>query len=630
MSNDIPEVFERRAFLLAGFGGLAFATLAGRMAQLQIFENKEYRLEAASNQFNFSIIPASRGTIYDRFGIPLAVNRRDFRVLMTRDEIPKKDMVDPIIDNVASIIGLDAQSANKAKEEVKSASRHSMTQVAGNLSWEAYSRISMYSANFIGVHPEMGEKRNYPMGPAFSHILGYVAKANDKDVERDPKAKHPAIRVGRQGIEKELEEVLRGVHGAQKSEVDAHGRVVREIYDPNLIPKAGASVVLTIDAELQQIAYNQLGEESGAIVVIDVNNGDILAMASSPSFDNNKFIDGISFNDYKALNENERHPLYHKAIRGAYPAGSTVKPMMALSGLEHGVIKPEDKINCPGFITIAGNRYHCTAKRGHGPLNMVNAIKTSCDVYFYELGRRLGPEKMVETARRFGLGQKHDIGVPGVAKGSFPDPAWKMEVYKQKWQMYDTINMSIGQGLVTVTPLQLAIMVSRIASSGKAIEPNIVKSINGVEQKRPITDLNINPEYLKVVQEGMFAVANERGGTAITNLGIDGVKIAAKTGTAQVRRITMAERARGVRSNSSLAWHLRDHSLFICYGPYDNPKYACATIIEHGGFGASAAAPRGREVIKAAIIKDAASLPHYVPKAKKDNAATDQNINGGE
>ncbi|WP_240007591.1 penicillin-binding protein 2 [Pseudaquidulcibacter saccharophilus] len=626
--SDIPEEFERRAFLLAGVGGLAFTALIGRMAQLQIFENKEYRLEAASNQFNYSIIPASRGPIYDRFGIPLAVNRRDFRVLIATDEFPDKNLIDSTLNNVATIIQLDENKLNQARQGIKEAKRHTSTQIAGNLSWEAYSRISLYSANFIGVHPEMGESRNYPMGEAFAHIIGYVAKANDKEIEKDPKAKHPAIRVGRQGIEKTLEDILKGVHGAQKSEVDAHGKVVREIYDPNLVPKAGASVVLTIDAELQQVAHDQLGEESGAIVLIDVNNGDILALASSPSFDNNKFIDGISSADYKALNENERHPLYHKAIRGAYPSGSTIKPMMALAALESGVIKAEDHINCPGFIEIGGNRYHCTARRGHGSLNMVNAIKTSCDVYFYELGRRMGPENMVKTARRFGLGQDHDIGLPGVAKGTFPSPEDKMRIYKKKWEIYDTINMSIGQGLVTVTPLQLAIMVSRIASNGKAIEPNIIKSIDGVEQKRPFENIPISQEHLDIVHRGMYGVTNEAGGTAVANLGIEGVKIAGKTGTAQVRRISMAERATGVKSNASLEWRLRDHSLFICYGPFDNPKYACATIIEHGGFGASAAAPRGREVIKAAILKDPATLPFFVPHNKKTNAATDDGEGG--
>lgn len=615
--SSAPDIFERRAFLLAGLGGLAFSALGLRMAQLQIIENKNFRKEAADNQFNLIVVPASRGPIYDRFGIPLAVNRREFRVMIVRDQVGNRDELFATIDQISSILGKDAAFAAKVKEETKSAPRFQPTQIASKLSWEEYSRICLYSANYPGIAPQMGEGRNYPLGESFAHVIGYVAKANPKEIEKDPDANHPGIRVGKEGFEKSHEVELRGTHGANKIEVTARGKPVREVYDPTLLPKSGEPIVLTIDAEIQQIAYDQFSDESGSAVVIDIHTGEILALASAPSFDPNKFVDGINSADYAEYTNNDKKPLFHKAVRGTYPAGSTFKTVMSIAALETGVIKPEETIFCPGSYTIGSARFHCGGH--HGNIAMHNAIKVSCDVYFYELGRRMGGEKMAEVARRYGLGQKFDLGIPGISAGVIPDAAWKMKRIKQPWAIYDNINMVIGQGYVSVTSLQLAVMCARIASFGKEVIPRLIKSGPNVPPIAPFRDMKRNIEDIKVVHGGMYGAANEPGGTANRPLGIDGVRIAGKTGTAQVRRISMAERAGGVRSNASLQWRMRDHGLFVCFGPYDNPRYACAVIADHGGGGGAAAAPKAREIMKAVLLKDPSNLPAFIPE--KDNTA---------
>lgn len=619
--SDNEEIFNRRALILSGFGGLAFTALATRMAQLQIFQNNDYRIQASSNQFNLVVLPASRGPIYDRFGIPLAVNRRDFRVTLIKDEVGKREDVERTIDQVGALIGIDAQNIQKVKDDSKTSPRFMPTQIAGKLSWEQYSKISLYSANFVGVHPEMGEARNYPLGQAFAHVVGYVAKATQEEAKKDQAANHPAIRVGKDGLEKTEEFKLRGKHGATKYEVTAHGRIVREVFDPTLAPVTGEPIVLTIDAELQQLAYDQFKNESGSIVMMDIKSGEILALVSAPAFDPNLFIDGISGRDYSGYLNDIKRPLYHKAVRGVYPPGSTFKTIMAVSALENEVIKPDDKIYCPGFYRVGNSLFHCDARRGHGHVDMHTAIKASCDVYFYEVGRRLGGEKMAQTARRFGLDQTYDLGLPSMSKGHVPDAEFKMRRFKQKWEIYDSINMSIGQGMMGVTPLQLCVQAARIASKGVEVMPRLIKSGAGAKPVVPFKNMNENPDFMSVVHGGMYGVTNEPGGTANVPLGIPGVHIAGKTGTAQVRRITMAERRSGVLSNSALDWERRDHALFISFGPVEDPKYACSVIVEHGGFGAAAAAPKAREMLKAAILKDPMSIPVYEPSQGNRNSA---------
>jgi penicillin-binding protein 2 len=613
------DLFSRRAMILSSLGGLFFGAIGVRMAQLQIFENEEFRLEAAENQFNFLVNPASRGPVYDRFGVPLAVNRRDFRVSIMREDV---DDLPGTIKALASILRIPSDKAAAVLADARVAPRFMPALVAENLSWEEYSRVNVYSASYPGVRVEMGESRNYPLGESFAHVIGYVAKANDKDVAADPQARHPGIRVGKEGIEKSQEAGLKGKHGATKVEVTARGRVVREVEDPRLNPVAGEPIVLTIDAELQQVAYDSFAAsegkpaESGAAVLLDLRTGDVLALVSAPGFDPNKFVDGIGKADFVEYNTNERQPLYHKAVRGTYPPGSTYKLVTTLAALEAGLITPEEGIYCGGAINIGGNLFHCSSRRGHGTVYLHDAVKSSCDLYYYELGRRLGGDRIGAMARQLGIGGKYDLGIPGVKTGYVAEPAYKKATFKKDWTIGDTINSCIGQGLVAVSPLQLAIMAARVGSKGKAVEPRMILEGPGSHPVKEFPSLGFDPKNIELLHKGLYGVVNEAGGTARMSLEIEGMTIAGKTGTSQVRRITMAERRSGVRSNASLPWKMRDNALFVCYGPSDDPRYACAVVVEHGGTGGKAAAPRAREIMRATLLKDPASMPRFSAKSQ--------------
>lgn len=608
------ELFSRRALVLSSMGGLFFGAIGVRMAQLQLLENTEFRLQAAENQFNLLVNPASRGPVYDRFGVPLAVNRRDFRVSIMREDV---DNLDSTINALASVLRLPTDKAALVLADAKIAPRFMPALVAENLSWEEYSRVNVYAASYPGVRAEMGESRHYPLAESFAHVLGYVAKANAKDVAADPQARHPGIRVGKEGIEKSQETGLKGKHGSTKLEVNAHGRVIREVIDPRLVPTTGNPIVLTIDAELQQLAYDQFSAsegtpaESGAAVLLDLNTGDILALVSAPSFDPNKFVDGIGQADFSEYNTNERQPLYHKSVRGTYPPGSTYKLITTLAALEAGMITPEEGIFCGGAINIGGNLFHCSSRRGHGTVYLHDAVKSSCDLYYYELGRRLGGQRIGDMARKLGIGGKYDLGIPGVKAGYVADPPHKVATFKQPWTMGDTINSSIGQGLVAVSPLQLAIMAARVGSKGLAVEPRMIHEGPGAQPIKKFASLGFDPKNIELLHKGLVGVTSEAGGTARMSLDIEGMTIAGKTGTSQVRRITIAERRSGVRTNASLPWKMRDNALFVCYGPSDNPRYACAVVVEHGGTGGRAAAPRAREIMRATLLKDPSSLPRF-------------------
>lgn len=625
MSGDGgADLFSRRAYILSSLGGLFFGAITGRMAQLQIFENDEFRLEAAENQFNLLVKPASRGPVYDRFGIPLAVNRRDFRVSIMREDV---DDLPKTINALASILRIPTDKAAAVLADARVAPRFMPALVAENLSWEEYSRVNVYSASYPGVRAEMGESRNYPLGESFAHVLGYVAKANLKDVEADPQARHPGIRVGKEGIERAQEAGLKGKHGATKVEVNARGRVIREVEDPRLNPISGEPIVLTIDAELQQIAYDQfaagenLPAQSGAAVLLDIHTGDILALVSAPGFDPNKFVDGIGNADFNEYNTDERQPLYHKSVRGTYPPGSTYKIVTGLAALEAGLITEDETVFCNGAINIGGNLFHCASRRGHGRVNFHQAFRASCNVYFYELGRRLGGKAIGDMASKLGIGQKYELGIPGVRTGYVATPDYKLSTFKQKWTLSDTINSCIGQGLVAVSPLQLAIMAARIGGTGRALEPRLIHEGPGATPIKEFANLSFNPKSIEIMHKALYGVANEAGGTGRGDLGIEGMTLGGKTGTAQVGRISAADRRAGVR-NASLERKLREHALFVCYGPTENPRYACAVVVEHAGMGGGrAAAPRAREIMRATLLKDPSSKPRFSANTQISQAA---------
>jgi penicillin-binding protein 2 len=483
-----------------------------------------------------------------------------------------------------------------------------------DMSWEEFSRINVRAPELAGVTADMGEVRVYPYGGAFAHVIGYVARVNDKDIETakkagitpDPLLYNPGFRIGRQGVEKAFDVELRGKAGAQKQEVDSRGRVVRQDPGGDIPATPGKEIRLTLDADIQNRALEVMGEESGAIVLMDCRTGDLLCMASTPSFDANRFVKGLAGPEYRALAQYERKPLLDKAMSGTYPPGSTFKPMVALAALSAGV-NPEVRVNCGGSWFFGGRTWHCWGR--HGSQNMHDAIKNSCDIYFYQTALKVGPDPIAAAAHAFGLGGTFQLGIPDQKKGIVGSTEWKRKANRnpanRTWFPGDTVNYGIGQGLITLNPLQSAVMTARLANGKKALNPRLIKSVGGVDQPHgdAVPDLPYSKELLDYVRGGMIAVANDTSGTAYrqSQLGLGDILMAGKTGTAQVRVFKDGES----RKSAGVRWALKDHNWFIAFAPIDDPRYAISVLIEHGGLGgATAAAPRAREVMRVALLKD--------------------------
>lgn len=643
--NERQGVFHRRAFLLGGLTGLGLLTLGGRLAQLQLVEAQRYQKLSAGNQFNYRLVPPPRGLIMDRNGVSLASNRPNFRLMINKD---KGLDAEAVLDDLAKLAPIDGTRRARILKELERAPRKAPVVVMEDLSWEEFSRVNIRAPELPNVTADMGEVRVYPFGGAFAHVIGYVAKVSDRDLKaaegdgsQDQELlHHPGFRIGKQGVEKAFDKELRGRAGATKAEVDSVGRVVRLDPAGDIPPVAGKAIHLTLDADIQNRALEVMGEESGAIVVMDCRNGDLLCMASAPSFDANRFVRGLSGPEYKALAEYERKPLLDKSMTGLFPPGSTFKPTVGLAALAAG-IDPDVRINCPGSWYYGGRVWRCWEKRGHGPQNMHDAIKNSCDIYFYQTSLKIGPDAIARAARAMGFGQTFDIGIPGQKKGIVPDREWKKRAFKrnpanQIWFPGETPSYGIGQGALTVNALQLAVMTARMANARKALEPRLIKSIGGEERPAgsEVPDLPFSPEHLAYVRGGMAAVANDVRGTAYRNsqLGLGDVQMAGKTGTAQVRSYD-----KGVsRDSKDVRWRLKDHNLFVAFAPYDDPRYAVSVIIEHGGMGgATAGAPRAREVMRVALLKDPeirarierpAPLPEMAPEADMEGAAPEDPV----
>jgi penicillin-binding protein 2 len=609
--NERQGVFHRRAFVLAGLTGAGLLALGGRLAELQLVEARRYQKLSAGNQFNYRLTPPPRGLILDRNGVSLASNRPNFRLVINKD----KDLdAEAVMDNLAKLVPIEGSRRARVLKELDRAPRKSPVVVMEDLSWEEFSRINIRAPELPSVTADMGEVRVYPFGGAFAHVIGYVAKVSDRDLVKaktdptqDQELLHnPGFRIGKLGVEKAFDGPLRGHAGATKAEVDAQGRTVRLDPEGDIPAQAGADIRLTLDADIQNRALEVMGEESGAIVVMDCRNGDLLAMASAPSFDANRLVTGLSGAEYRALAEYERKPLLDKVMTGTYPPGSTFKPTVAMAALTAGV-DPTERVLCTGGWAFGGRVWHCHKKGGHGMQDMHAAIKNSCDVYFYQMALRIGPDPIASAAKAFGYGGTFDIGIPGQKKGLIGSRDWKKKTFKRDpvWHPGDSVPFGIGQGYINVNALQLAVMTARLANGRKALNPRLVKSVGGVEQPQgdAVPDLPFSQEHLEIVRAGMAAVANDPTGGAFkqSQLGLGDVKMAGKTGTAQVRQYA----AGASRSNQGIAWRLKDHNLFIAFAPYDNPRYALSVIIEHGGqFGSSAAAPRAREVMRVALLKD--------------------------
>ncbi|ODU21174.1 MAG: penicillin-binding protein 2 [Sphingomonas sp. SCN 67-18] len=585
--------FTRRAMILSGAQIGLGALLAGRMGWLSIAQNERYRLLAESNRVNLTLIPPRRGWIVDRYGKPLAINRTDFRVDIIPDRMKDADRT---IAMLRGLLGLSDDEIARIRTDLDHARGYQPVQVAENLDWERYAAVSVRLNELPGVAPARGYSRYYPAGAAVGHLIGYVGAASAEEYEesRNPLLITPGYKIGKDGIEKTMESVLAGKPGARRTEVTARGKLVRDLATrPDV---SGKTLNLTIDAGMQEYAARRLGDQSGSIVVMDCETGELLTMASMPSFDPNSFSDGISQMEWGMLSQDDHVPLRNKVLKGLYPPGSTVKPMVALALMGAG-IDPERTTTCTGQYRLGSGRFHCWKRGGHGTVNMAKGIYQSCDVYFYHFALEAGIDAIATMAHRLGLGESFPLPLPSQSYGTVPDTAWKKRKYDKPWQQYDTVNATIGQGYMLSNVLQLAVMASRIAS-GRAVMPTIVRK----PLVTPAEHLPIPPEHLAYVRQAMSDVVNGPGTAGRARLPFPDIKVAGKTGTAQVRRITMAERAGGVRSNESLPWKFRDHGLFIAFAPIEKPRYAAAVIIEHGG-GSGAAYPVARDVLTYAFDK---------------------------
>jgi penicillin-binding protein 2 len=598
--------------MLLGLQVGAIGALGWRMRDLQILQNERFRLLAEENRVNIRLIPPARGVIFDRQGRVLAGNRQNYRISMVREQA--KD-VRAVLARLATIIPLAPDVQERALKEMAARSAFVPVVVAEHLTWEDVIRVSANAPVLPGVIPEVGLSRHYPDGYATSHVVGYVGPVSEADLAKledpDPLLQIPRFQIGKTGVETRMEAELRGEAGNLRIEVSAAGRVMRELGRVEGTP--GKDIQLTIDLGLQDFAMRRMGDESASAAVIDVTNGDILALASAPGFDPNSFVFGIKSAEWSALLNDDHRPLSNKTITGTYPPGSTFKICMALAALEAGVVSPGDGVGCGGYTVLGNRRFHCWKRGGHGRVALRESLAQSCDCYYYEMGRRLGPDRISAMAKKLGLGIRHDLPMPAVSEGNMPDAEWKKVNRNESWTTGDSFNYGIGQGFTLASPLQLAVMTARVAS-GRALTPRLIRSIGGVPAPEPVHEpLDIDPRHLNAVRDGMFAVSN--GGTAHrSRIAEPTMQMAGKTGTSQVRIITAAERAAGVTKNEQLPWNRRDHALFVCYAPYDKPRYAVAQIVEHGGGGSAVAAPIARDILLYALYGGMPPLSAYPPE----------------
>ena len=640
--RDLHSVFNRRALLVSGGSTVAMGAIVSRLAYLQA-ENlvtDTYTEEARDNRFDQRIIAPPRGILYDRFGEKLAVTSPDYRVFIIPEQVGPKNL-EPTIRRVAEILGLSEEVIQRRLRDARAAKRSDIVIIRAGLRWDEFSAVNVRLPELPGVRADASSIRRYPYDIAFAHPIGYVQKPNQREIDaviaegderRAVYLKNPDVRVGKSGLEAELEKQIHGEAGWRMVEVNASGRVINEVGGETREPVPGPGVVLTIDAECQRAAMERLAGLSGACVVMDIHTGDLIVLASSPGFNPNEFVNGISAQRFRELNEDPYKPLFDKTVTAAYSPGSTFKICTGIAAVEAGI--PEYfRVNCPGYFPFGGRNFHCWQRKGHGSVDLHGALKGSCDVFFYQAGLRAGQQRIADTARMLGLGVKYDISLPSVSPGVVPDEAWWKSKRGDAMPAGIVLNTSIGQGDLLASPMQLCVMMARVANGGKAVVPRLVREGAGVGPSEPPKQLPINQSGIERVLAGAFGVASEPGGTAYRAMGNLGLwynpetgqvidadtappgwkqmQVGGKTGTAQVRAITAAERARGVKSNNQLEWKMRDHSLFVCHGPVHNNRYACCIVIEHGGStqqyiggGSAAAAPVARDVMRMVLLRD--------------------------
>ena len=596
--------FSRRMMLLGGGQAAVGALLVGRMGWLSIAQNEKYQLLSESNRVQLIPVPPRRGWIIDRNDKPIAINKASFRVdIIPQQMVKGRDIVGP----VSQLLNLPPDEVDRIKRELATSRGFQPVSVADNVPYEQYAAVTVRLPELPGIAASRGFTRFYPAGSAVGQLVGYVGAASATEYEKEnknPLLLIPGVKIGKEGLEQTLESTLRGEPGGQRVEVTARGKLVKEL-EPKP-DRSGGTVQLTIDADLHEYAARRIGEQSAAVVVLDVTNGDILAMPSMPSFNPNNFSDGISGNEWKMLSGDDHFPLVDKALESLYPSGSTIKPSMALALLNAGIDRKQI-VNCTGAFQLGNHTFHCDKR--HGPVDMDAAVVHSCDVYFYSMCLRVGAEKLSPMVRSMGFGEKFDLPFDNQRYGTIPDPDWMMRKYHRKWQGYDTVNMSIGQGMVLINPMQLAVMASRLAT-GKRVIPRLLKS----KPVAPQEQLAVDQDHLDFIRKAMWGVV-DHGTAAAAKLPLDGIQMAGKTGTAQTHNLSASERG----DYTAASWKLRDHSLFMGFAPFDNPRYAAATIVEHGGFGAAVAAP---------LIRDTLTFLYDRQKAVAALQAFEQSIGG--
>ncbi len=597
--SERARIFGRRALLLGAGKAALLTALAGRMYYLQIVESSEFQLLADENRISMRLLPPPRGRILDRYGVPLAVNDRTYRLVVVSEQAP--DLA-ATLEALARLIPLSAEQKAQILHESRRKRPFVPIMVRENLDWDSVARVEINGPDLPGASIEAGLSRSYPYGGATAHILGYVAAVSEAEQTGDPLLELPDFRVGKSGVEKQHDAQLRGSAGTSRVEVNAVGRVIRELSRVEGQP--GQDVATTLDCSLQQYLQQRLASElSASAVLLDVHSGDVLALGSTPTFDPNAFNRGLTGREWQELLANKLRPLNNKAIQGQYAPGSTFKMMVTLAALDAG-IKPNHAVHCSGVFRVGNVRFHCWKREGHGRVaGMMEGLKHSCDVYFYDVSLRIGVDAMAAMARRFGLGAPLGIDLPGERPGLMPDSNWKLATMGEKWYRGETPVAGIGQGFITTTPLQLAAMTARIANGGYAIVPRLMRERGS--GAAPFPSLGLPPEHFEQVFEGMNRVTNDPRGTAYrSRIEEPGLEMAGKTGTSQVRRITMAERLAGIKKNEELPWEQRDHAVFVGFAPVRAPRYAVAVVVEHGGGGSRVAGPIARDILREAQLRE--------------------------
>ncbi|MBV8939473.1 MAG: penicillin-binding protein 2 [Alphaproteobacteria bacterium] len=587
-ASDKQRLLSRRAFIFGGVQAVGLTALAARLYQLQFLKSDEYRTLSENNRIRLQLLVPPRGQILDRLGLPLALNETNYQLFCDIAGL-SRDAIAHTLERARAAINLPSKRITQALDELRANPYASPLLIAEHLEWEQVAAIELRQLDLPGLYIAIGQLRYYPYGPMCAHLLGYVGAPSPEEVAAEddaPLLKLPEYRIGKAATERMLEERLRGQAGIRQMEVNVHGQAMRELAVRPAIP--GDSVRLAIHHELQEYGANLLAEQSAAAIVLDVRNGDVMALLSVPGFDPNIFSKGIPADYWESLQADNHTPLINKAVQGLYPPGSTFKMMVGLAGLAEGAISPDTRVSCSGHYWLGDHKFNCWKEGGHGSMNLVSAIAQSCDTFFYTVARATGIDAIAAMAKNFGLGATHFGDFPSEKKGLVPDAGWKQKRYRQRWTTGDTINAGIGQGYVLATPLQLAVMVARL-STGRAVEPRLLAE--GAAPAFP--ELDVEAEHLQWIQKGMDAVANTPGGTAYgKRIAEPKYAMAGKTGTSQVRKII----TRGVKQES-LPWEYRHHALFVGYAPVASPRYACAVAVEHGGGGAAAAAPVARDLL---------------------------------